>query len=153
MIVNFGKHKGKSVATLVLKEPSYIFWVLCQKDPGGPLARVKAESKRLIQIFNSKPFTEKRCYGCKIQATRCTVYSSNVYGPMWWCNKCDPYQTGALTGKLESISAYIDALHHCDLYCSTKESMKNLIMTLAKAKGLPKRVGEKQANNFFMVEE
>lgn len=26
MIVNFGKHRGKSVGALVLKEPAYIAW-------------------------------------------------------------------------------------------------------------------------------
>ena len=54
MQVGFGKHKDKSVAMLVLKEPAYVDWLCKTPDPSGPLARVKVEAQRLIKIFDSK---------------------------------------------------------------------------------------------------
>ena len=150
MIVNFGKHKGKSVGALVLKEPAYIAWVLSKSNPSGPLGGVKAEAQRLIRIFNSKPIAT-RCYGsgCGKPSTRCTVYMGNVYGSMWWCDDCDPYQSGAIGGKLQDIRTYENALTHCDLFCSRQDALKDLIKTMAQEKGLPKRVGEKQTQEFF----
>lgn len=150
MKVGFGKHKDKSVGALVLKQPDYIAWVISKASTSGPLARVKAEALRLIRIFDSKPIQTK-CFGngCSQLATRCTVYQSNVYGPMWWCDECNPYQSGAIGGKLSAISTYERALHHCQIFSSRKDALLDLIKSLAQAKGLPKRVGEKQIDEFF----
>ena len=150
MKVGFGKHKDKSVGALVLKQPDYIAWVLSEASPSGPLARVKAEAQRLIWVFDSMLILTK-CFstGCSKVAIRCTVYQGNVYGPMWWCDKCDPYQAGAIGGKLSAIVTYESALHHCQIFCSRKDALIDLIKSLAQAKGLPKRVGEKQIDEFF----
>lgn len=150
MNVGFCKHSDKSVAILVLKEPEYVAWVLNQPNPSGPLARVQAEVKRLIDIFDSKPI-QKRCYGnsCSNVATQCSVYRDNVISPFWWCGACDPHQRGAVEGNLTLISTYRDALRHCVLYRVRKVDLEKLITSLAQAKGLPQRVGEKQAEEFF----
>jgi len=150
MKAGFGKHKDKSVGALVLKHPDYIAWVLSEPNPSGPLARVRAEVLRLIGIFNSKPI-KKKCFGngCSKAATRCTVYQDNVYGPFWWCDECDPYQAGAIEGRLSMISTYEGAIEHCEVFCSTKGALRDLIKSLSRAKGLPNRVGERQISDFF----
>jgi hypothetical protein len=149
MLAGIGKYKDKSVGALVLKHPDYIAWVISQPNPSGPLARVKAEALRLINIFNSKPIN-KMCFGsCSKAATRCTVYQRNVHGPLWWCDECNPYQTGAIEGKLSAISTYEEAINHCEFYSAGKDSLLDLIKSLSQAKGLPHRVGEKQIDIFF----
>ena len=61
MKVTFGKHAGKSVELLMLKEPSYIKWVLDKESPTGAMEKVKSHIQQLIQIFDAKPFTGKQC--------------------------------------------------------------------------------------------
>jgi hypothetical protein len=62
---------------------------------------------------------------------------------MWWCNHCDPYLHGALPGRLQIIETYVDALNYVGNYCKGRKSdYRFLILALAQAKGLPKRVGE-----------
>jgi hypothetical protein len=43
MVITFGEHKGKSVELIMLKEPSYVKWVLDQLNPPGALLPVKNE--------------------------------------------------------------------------------------------------------------
>jgi len=114
------------------------------------MLRVVNEAQRLIKIFDSKP-CQTECYGkdCSKSATYCTVYKSNVYTPYWWCEDCDPYEQGADEGKLQVVGTYQDAINHCSMYCTTRDAIKDLIKTLAQAKGLPNRVGEAQAERFF----
>lgn len=144
----FGKHRGKSFELLMLKEPDYILWVLSNvKDKPA----VTAEIHRLMGKFDSKPVL-RQCMGskCKATASYCTVYQGNVVSPVWWCDNCNPHSKGANAGKLYRIETYHDALEHCSLFCSRKESFKSLIKSIAEAKGLPSRVGEKQAQAFFV---
>lgn len=150
MKIGFGKHSDKSVAVLVLKEPGYISWALSQENPNGPLARVKGEAQRLISIFDSKP-VQKQCCGCSCtnQATRCSVYRYNVCQPFWWCDACDPYQTFAAQGTLSTIKTFRNAVDFCASPGTIRKDLKNLIVTMAQAKGLPKRVTEAQAAAFF----
>jgi hypothetical protein len=153
MILSFGKkHAGKSLELLVLKEPDYIKWMLEQKNPGAAMKRAQDEAKRLIAKFDAMPFTEN-CSGhtgSPHPATRCTVYGNNVRGPYWWCDACNPYQSGANPGKLQEVRSYGQALRHVASFCGGRVSdYKSLIRDLAAAKGLPSRVGEKQAQAFF----
>ena len=151
MKVGFGKYKNMTIEALVLKEAYYVAWILDQSDPSGPLARAQAEIQRLIHLFDVTPYRTK-CYGhdCSKSAKYCTVYQSNAYSRMWWCDGCNPYQMGAIDGKLSRISTYRDAINHCRIFCSRREDFNNLIKHIAQAKGLPQRVGEKQAAEFFV---
>ncbi len=151
MIIEFGKHAGKSVETLVLKDADYTTWVLSQDSPVGQLDTVQQEVQRLIAVFDAKPY-QKTCsgHGCSRPATRCTVYGPNVYLRMWWCDDCDPYQAGASRGKLFAIRTYGEAIQHCLHFCTQRSAIKDLIKSLAQAKGLPERVGERQAAEFFV---
>ena len=74
----------------------------------------------------------------------------NINAPHWWCDTCDPYETGALSGKLYLLDSYINALGHVEIFCSGRKSdYKKIIKLMSQAKGLPNRVGETQAQNFF----
>jgi hypothetical protein len=74
--VTFGKHVGKSVELLMLKEPAYIKWVLDQQSPTGAMAKVKLHIQQLIQVFDKKSFAGKQCWAktCAEPATRFSVY-------------------------------------------------------------------------------
>lgn len=152
MKINFGKHSGKSLEILILKDPSYIKWILAQTSPKGEMAVIKTHAKKLIAIFDAKPITNKNCWAfreCHNKATKLTVYRDNI-DPYWWCDTCDPYQTGANPGKLQSPVHYVSALEHVEAFCSDKKSSHSkIIKTIARAKGLPMRVGEAQAQKFF----
>ena len=151
MKVTFGKHSGKSVELLMLKEPSYIQWVLNQQSPTGNMATVKSHIQHLISIFDSKPFKGKKCSSksCDKPVTRYTVYFDNLQ-PYWWCDTCDPYQLGANSGKLHLPNDYKSALLHVATFCQgRKPDYTYIIKTLSQAKGLPDRVGESQAQSFF----
>ncbi len=151
MNVTFGKHMGKSVELLMLKEPSYIKWILEQESPRGAMASVQAYIKHLVLLFDQKPLIEQQCSSktCKKQATQFTVYLDNLL-PHWWCNTCDPYQTGANAGKLQSPMRYLQALRHVEVFCNNrKPDYSVMIKAISQGKGLPNRVGEAQAKAFF----
>jgi hypothetical protein len=68
---------------------------------------------------------------------------------MWWCDDSDPYQMGARDGKLSMIKTYHDVgLHHM-MFHTPKSFLKDLVRIIATKKGLPKRVGQKEAEGFF----
>ena len=151
MQITFGKHKGKSVELVVLKDPAYIYWILQQTDHAtGLLKKVIAEAWRLLHIFNQKPFRCK-CMGqnCSTLATDITLYGNSLT-PYWFCEKCDIEQLGASSWKLQRIRKYTRALSHVNNHCRGRKGDLNvLITTMARAKGLPLRVGELQAAAFF----
>lgn len=151
MTVRFGKHTGKSVGLLVLKEPDYVAWLLTKCDLCRSALAASEEAVRLIGIFDAKPLLTN-CSGrdCAATATRGTAYNSTTWSLMWWCDACDPYQGGAHGGKLHSIRTYQDAIDHVRIHCiARRDALCTLIRAIAVAKGLPGRVGEAQANAFF----
>jgi hypothetical protein len=152
MDITFGKRNiGKSVEIVMLNDPIHIKWVFDQRSPTGPLVGMKNHALKLEQIFDNKPFVEKKCAGdlCSRPATRFTVYQDNI-NPHWWCEDCDEYQHSAPRGKLISLSNYRSALKYVERYCRNRKSdYKQIIRVMAQGKGLPPRVGEKQAQIFF----
>lgn len=151
MKIGFGKHAGKTIELLVLKEPDYIAWMLAQETrAGSSMENAQMEANRLIAMFDRKPYI-KKCFGrnCTQTATCCTVYNSNVLSPYWWCDNCSPYQSGASPGKLFVLRTYSEAISHADRYSGVKSDYKSIIRSMAEAKGLPARVGAKQAAQFF----
>ena len=149
MQVKFGKYEGKTVEELVLKDPGYILWCLKQQAV-GPMLALQKHAKALIAKLDAKPI-QKTCYGqrCSAPATRASVYGDNI-GPMWWCNRCNPYQAGANNGKLQIICTFNDALQHVDQCCGGKKADQALIFKyLAQAKGMPVRNTAKAREAFF----
>jgi hypothetical protein len=153
MIINFGKeHKGKSVIEVMMKHPEYVNWVLRQTNVEEPLKTVRNEMLRLIGIFNSKPFT-KKCFGnnCGKTAIRCTSYKDDIQGLYWWCDNCDPYQSGAHSGTLHFISTYEDVLGYVRDVCKNRKTDSvALIKRLAQEKGLPKRLKKGDIDKYFL---
>lgn len=152
MTVPFGKHKGKPVELLLLKEPDYVHWLFQQHDESASLLRLKEKARSLFRKFDQKPF-QRTCMGsqCSALATGITFYESNL-APFWWCGKCNVNQMGAVPGKLRRISSYSQALSHVKMECDgRRDSFKALITTMARAKGLPPRVGKLQAATFFLT--
>lgn len=148
MIVSFGKHEGKSVELLVLKEPDYIKWVVGQ-EATGPLLAVQREANRLIRVFDSKPFVAK-CLKCKRNdATRVSLYQGKS-DPYWWCDKCNPLSRGADPSKIRIAIGYEGLLYHVECTCGGRKSdYRNVVRKVAELKGLPKRVGDAQSSAFF----
>jgi len=149
MIITIGKkHNGKSTELVLLKEPDYVKWVLDKSDATGPLLKIKDDFLQLIEIFDNKSLTTK-CHKCGKPATRLSFYKGDTI-PMSWCSICDPYSHGAFEGKLSIFSKYHSALEFVEYSCGgNKSSYKHIIRYLASIKGLPDRVGEKQAQDFF----
>jgi len=144
-----GEHVGRSMADLLMNEPSYIRWMLDQ-DPNGPLLMMKTEAERLIAIFDGRPFlNECGTSGCNNLATRCSVYGDSL-APFWWCSTCDPHSAGARPRKLQLLDKYMDAVRHVKVHCAGRKSdYKRLVRYLAAAKGMPKRMGAPQLAAFF----
>jgi hypothetical protein len=150
MLITFGQHNGKSVELVILKHPEYVKWVLNQVNPKGPLVQIQNEMYRLLIIFDQKPFLTS-CSGrdCTNPVTRTSVYKDNLR-LMFWCDLCSPDLIGTQSGRIQIIETYVDALNHVGTYCENRKSdYRDLIRSLASAKGLGKRVGEEQAKEFF----
>jgi hypothetical protein len=151
MQVTFGKHHGKYLTTLILKEPNYVKWVLEQTAAAGPLAQVKAEVERLVSIFDDKPITQG-CYGrnCNKQAVKFSAYVGSPSPLCTWYDSCNPYHRGALDGKLVELKTYRKALQHVALTCGERKGRyRAIIKSIALAKGLPKRSRQQHIHAFF----
>ena len=103
-----------------------------------------------MNIFDRKTFLRK-CTGCKEKlAIRASFCDDNSI-PWWWCNECEPDLIETLKGKIDIVITYTQAFNYIRNYCGGRKGDFNyLIHLLAEAKGLPKRVGEKQAKEFFV---
>ena len=152
MNIKFGKHSGMAIELLMLREPKYICWLLHEDYPSAEMRLVQAEARELIKLFDNKPIIEHICWGssCIHPPTRCTVHMDNLSMVLWWCPTCSPSQTGADLGKLYYLNDYSSAIGHVMRYCGDcKADHVTLIKKLARARGLPKRVGKAQALAFF----
>lgn len=152
MRISFGKHDGKSIEAMVLKEPAYVDWMLRSQNPSSHMAAACEEAQRLIGIFNAKrilrPCTSRDCGNA---GARFSVYQENV-DLVPWCAGCDPYDLGARSGKLAVIQSYDQAIQYVKSWCSARDGdMRKIIREMASAKGLPSRVGDTQAEEFFRV--
>ena len=150
MIVSFGKHQGRSVEELVLREADYlVFGMWRESDSEWDILQVCKRASQLIAAFDGKPFV-KPCSNpdCRRRVTRFTVYGPNIQ-PFFWCDHCNPYSMGASRGKIQELRTYADAVLHVQLWCPGRRTMKPFIRSLATAKGLPTRAGAKQAIAFF----
>jgi hypothetical protein len=150
MSVPFGRQRSHSAAKLLLDDPAYVVSVLREPEPQGRLARLRDEVCRLIDRFDARPICVPcRAPGCGRRATRCSVYRDSVR-PVWWCDECDPYQEGATPGALRLLSRYLEAVAHVEWSGNGRRSdLRFLVRELARARGLPGRVGAAEAEAFF----
>jgi hypothetical protein len=150
--MQLGKHFGKIIETLVLKEADYISWLLSKRGVTGELAAARNEARRLIRIFDQKPMVEACSTDqCPNLATRLSAYVGNMR-VLAWCDACDPASFGASSKRLTMIRTYFEAIDHAMLSGGRRTAIRAIIKSLAQAKGLPSRVGEAEAEGFFAVE-
>ncbi|MEI7858138.1 MAG: hypothetical protein WCH85_11655 [Methanomicrobiales archaeon] len=149
MLVASGKNMGKTLEVIVLKDPCYIQDLFSAKAENKKQVLLKDEAKRLVDVFDRKAF-DARCNGrvCRRQSTRCTVYKSDIFNPMWWCDACDPCQYGAGEGRIQIVRTYRDALDFAVSF-GDPEVSADLIRVLAEAKGLSWPPGKIRADIFF----
>jgi hypothetical protein len=150
MIISFGNHHGKSVESLVLKRPDSIRQLLFELNSQPEQISIIAEARRLIRVFDQKPFI-RPCMGsgCTNTSTRLCVSSSHM-PPTYWCDQCTPtYQgTGLLRPRI--IRKYTEAVNFVETCCnSRKVVLRNFIRDVSRAKGLPTYVSEDRAQAFF----
>jgi hypothetical protein len=149
MVITFGKHKGKSAELILLKHASYVDWVLSQADASGNMKSLQRAFQCLIRRLDEKPFAYP-CDGCKQEATRASFYEGNPDLCYVWCEDCDPYSSGANAGKLTVVRSSEEVVWYVKARVSKYDSdIDDGIRAYAFAKGLPKRVGEAQAAEFF----
>jgi hypothetical protein len=138
-----GKHAGKTLDEVLLKQPDFAQWYI-RKYPDAPAAK---EFDRLMRKFDAKPFT-KKCR-CGKPATGASTYQ-NSPSLMFWCDECPPHSSGAERGKVAAVTSIRGVLGHIDWTADGYRAWKrDIVRKLAEGKGLPKRVGEQQALAFF----
>ena len=151
MLIAFGKYRGTSTEMVVIKHADYAVWLLRQAAVNNSFARVQSDVERLIREFDAKPFTACcQRTGCGETATRGYVYRGSVQ-LSWWCDDCDPSdETGVPTGKRVVLRSYGDFVRYAGGHCNGRRAdLGVLVKGLARAKGLPDRVGEPVAASFF----
>lgn len=150
-LLGFGKYESKSLELVLLKHPDYVAWMFEQKDPGGRLGQIRQEAREILRVFDGKPFVEK-CFGrgCEKLAARCSLFKDKLREPYWWCDECDPYQTGAPPGRLAIASTYRQVLDHAAKYhYGGRAGYKKLIIGLARGRGFVEKVKDKHAKEFL----
>jgi hypothetical protein len=149
MILTFDKHKGKSVAHILLLEPDYIRWMfnVPWRRIDDRLLAVRNEAIRLIALFNQKPL-RKPCKGCGHPPTRCVF--------IWlmcmdcWCDDCNPSLAGGFGHLRSTLPTYEEVLRSGSPQSYVyQHDPKKLIWALALAKGLPEGAGEPEMVAFF----
>jgi hypothetical protein len=147
-----GRHQGQLIETVIIKSPDYIRW-LSEQLPHPGFQWLYDYIRECIDVFDGKPFVAT-CAGkigterCGNPATRFTMYPNSV-SLYFWCDICDPEQLGAV-GKLTEGTCYYEALAHVAHTCEGRRAgYRSIIKSIAKAKGLPKRVEEQQMIEFF----
>jgi hypothetical protein len=154
MKITVGKDKGTEIHELFFSNPKFIGWALHETNPGTRLFYCITEMKRLIDIFDKKPF-EIKCFGrdCTKKSTRLTAAKGNIQSYFFWCNKCDPFQMGATPGKIASLSTYLQATSFVTRYCSgRKKDYVYIIRKMAQAKNIfEKRLTQQQIESCFGI--
>lgn len=149
MIVTIGKHKGMPAESVVLKHANYAFWVLGETKATGSLKALRSEFQRLFAILDEKPFA-RSCDGCERAATRASFYRNNPEVAHVWCDDCDPYSTGANNGTLTVVKDAAGVRWYVLGSCGGRASDLDVaVRTFARAKGLPTRITESKAAEFF----
>lgn len=148
MRITSGRHKGKSLELIVLKDPEFIWDLLSSEAKDEKQRRFRTEASRLVATFNRRAFCV-RCVGrdCARLATRFTIYMSEVHAPWWWCDTCDPWQYGAGRDLIRIVRTYQDALDFSETFGDPIVA-QDIILTMAEAKGLL-GMKESQVDIFF----
>lgn len=141
MKMTFGKYENKPVAWVLLTDPGYFYWMREKQMKNYKEYKFAIE---LIKVLDSLPYKNVKCMGeCggENPVTRFTLYKNKFNGEYWFCDSCDPYSKGAISGNLHSISEFSTVFGHKD--------QEYIIKAIVSAKGAPKIKTEKALANFF----
>ncbi|MGK3974144.1 hypothetical protein WMF38_20780 [Sorangium sp. So ce118] len=142
MLVKFGKHASKEVGWVLLNQPHYLEYARAEATPGKAMSEFISNADACIAHFDKLPLRAS-CAGkqagkrCPNAASRATAYASHsglgadLY---WWCNSCDPSQSGAERGNLQQVRTYRDVLGVARVHSSRKGDAAFLLKQLAHAK-------------------
>ena len=151
MYITLKNGKNILLELLMLKNPKYVRWILHFKGIYGHYVDAKEEEiPHLMNLFDSKPIL-KKCFkkDCNNMPTRFAINEYNG-AVCCFCDSCKIDNEGGTYSWSNPIHTYNEALNYARYHGgNTKTSFKYLITKMAEAKGLPKRVGEKEAMRFF----
>ena len=145
MRIKTGQFAGMTTEEVLLKWPDWAFWMM-RRFPDSAIGKAFHD---LIEELDAIPFTEQ-CKICGEAARRATAFRGVSRNLTFWCDECKSYESDALRGDVTVIETFEDALSHVNWQCDGRRSeLRAIIRALARGKGLPKRVGETQAVEFF----
>lgn len=137
----FGQSCGLSIESILVRDPGRLLWVLAQTPRTRQFAKMQDEVMDAVSRFDAIPFTVLCSNdGCERRATCGSVYKHSIQC-RWWCDTCDPLQSGASPSKLVMIAGFREAACYVNTFCNGRQAdLKRLVRILAKAKGLADRV-------------
>ena len=141
MNMTFGKYKDKPVAWVLINDPSYFSWM---RSKGMDNWREYIFALDLVRRLDELPFVNTRCHGskgCSNEVSRLTLYKGQFNGAYWFCEECDPYNMGAVSGALSSVRTAASILQH--------SQASDILKAMFKAKGGPERKTEAALKKFF----
>lgn len=150
MDFSFGKHENKSVIEVMIKDPSYIVWIMNQSNKSNFHEKVTLFAAHRIEVFNKIPF-QKKCNfgGCENTIDCCVLLKAESH---WLCDTCLQSMRDEF-GRYSAVNTYLGAVNYVTcLFDSPKARGENsmlLVRELARAKGLPKRATLFDISNFF----
>lgn len=150
MNLYFGQSCGLSIESTLVRDPDRLLWVLAQTPRTRQFAKMQNEVMDAVARFDAIPFTVP-CSNdsCERQVTRGSVYRGSLQC-RWWCDTCDPLQSGAPPSKLVMIAGFREAACYANTFCNGRQAdLKQLVRMLAKAKGLADRAGQREIESFF----
>ncbi len=143
MRLRFGRHAGHTTERLLLRAPDYAEWVM-RRQPNGPVGRAFSD---LARRLDAKPFTEN-CVLCGDRAESAGAYPDSVALIL----RCEPCRAKPDAAGLEPCSTFRQAVAHVAETCARAQTRnkRRIIRTLARAKGLERRITEAEAARFFL---
>ena len=141
MNMAFGKYKDKPVAWVLIQDPSYFSWMQLK---GMDKWREYLFAMELIRKLDELPYVNARCHGskgCSNEVTQLSLYKGQFNGAYWFCDQCDPYSMGAISGVLSPVRTAASIMNH--------SHANDIVKEMFKAKGGPDRKTAAALKSFF----
>ncbi len=140
MVMSFGKYKGRHVGWVIRYDYSYFTWMKKEKMTDR---KEFQEAIKYVNILNNIPF-ECTCWEKCKPGKIATKYSMYINNPnlQYYCDDCNPYSSGAISGKLY-VGYKIEDLARVSVDCN--ESIKQFTTN----KGLKNGMRVQGFDSFF----
>jgi hypothetical protein len=152
MIITQGlRHRGEPADLVVLSDPFYVKRTLDFRNPEGDMPEVRQDFLRLIALFDQKSLLPM-CRNCNEPAKLLAFYKGTLFFEPW-CGTCIPHWMISQECRFDTFCDYMSALEYVDDFChGEKFFYRMVIRNIAKAKGLPDKIGPREAVDFFAPE-